>query len=165
MRNNVVGVIVDALNQAGISALVFNFRGVGASEGSYDNGDGEQDDARAALAFARGLEGVTTVALAGYSFGAGVAARVAGDSVAALGLVAVPTRMLEAPNLQAYRGPLLFATGSLDEISSLEAVSARAVELGGHVTVAAIAGADHFWWGREDDLAREIREFFEPLAP
>lgn len=160
MQNNVVAVIIAGLNAAGWSALAFNFRGVGGSEGSFDNGQGEQDDVRAALAYARALDGVDTVALAGYSFGAGMAARAVDDAVDRLALVAAPTRMLEAPELRDYAGPLLLATGSLDEISSLEAVRAKAMELGDRVTMAGISGADHFWWGKEKDLAEEIREFF-----
>ena len=164
MHNSVVAIVTDAVNEAGMSALAFNFRGVGASQGSYDNGEGEQDDSRAALAFARGLDGVTTVALAGYSFGAGVAARVINDTIPSLALVAAPTRMLDAPSLAVYRGPILLATGSLDDISSLEAVRAKAMQLGDRVTVAGIDGADHFWWGKQQELAAEIREFFAPLA-
>lgn len=163
MRNSVVGTIAGALTGSGISALTFNFRGVGASEGSFDNGEGEQDDACAAIEFARGLDGVETVAMAGYSFGAGIAARMLDDSVPRVALVSLPTRLLEAPALVSYSGRILLATGSLDDISSLSGVREKAMQLGDKVTVAGISGADHFWWGRDKDLADEIREFFEDL--
>lgn len=161
MRNNVVGMIVRALNEAGISALAFNFRGVGSSEGNFDDGDGEQDDVRAALDYARGLDGIEDVALAGYSFGAGMAARMVDASIPRLALVALPTRSLESPALQSFAGPILFATGSLDEISSLDAVHAKAIALGEHVSVAGVSGADHFWWGKDQELVEAVREFFE----
>lgn len=164
MRNSVVGAIVRGLNAAGILALTFNFRGVGASEGSFDNGVGERDDVRAALRFVEQLPGVEAIGLAGYSFGAGMAANVADASVHRLALVAIPTRQLEAPALSAFAGPILFATGSYDEISSLDAVRAKAEGLGDRVTVAGISGADHFWWGKEEQLAEAIRDFFLPLV-
>src|ERR1700719_863422 len=49
MHNKVVYQAAKALDSLGIPVLRFNFRGVGASEGSYDNGRGEEDDLRAAL--------------------------------------------------------------------------------------------------------------------
>ena len=164
MRNSVVGVIVRGLNAAGLIAFTFNFRGVGASEGSFDNGLGEQDDVRAALKYLRQLPGVEKVALAGYSFGAGMAANVVDASVERLGLVAVPTRQLDAPALNSYAGPILLATGSLDEVSSLEAVGAKAAAFGDRATLAGIDGADHFWWGKEEPLAEAVRDFFAPIV-
>ena len=160
MRNSVVSIIVRGLNAAGLIALTFNFRGVGGSEGSFDNGVGEQDDVRAALKYARQMPGIEKVALAGYSFGAGMAANVGDSTVERLGLVAIPTRQLEAPALNAYEGPLLFATGTLDEVSSLEAINAKASTIGHRAAVAAISGADHFWWGKEEPLAEAVRDFF-----
>ena len=164
MRNSVVGIIVRGLNAAGLIALTFNFRGVGASEGSFDRGTGEQDDVRAAVKYAKQMPGIEKVGLTGYSFGAGMAANVVDASIERLGLVAIPTRQLEAPALNAYAGPILFATGGLDEISSLDAVGAKAVEMGERAILAGVSGADHFWWGREEELAEAVRDFFAPVA-
>jgi alpha/beta superfamily hydrolase len=164
MRNSVVAVIVRGLNAAGVVAVTFNFRGVGASEGSFDNGAGEQDDVRAVLKYARQMPGIEKVALAGYSFGAGMAANVVDASVERLGLVAIPTRQLEAPALNSYEGPVLFATGSLDEISSLDAVGAKAAAFGDRATLEGVSGADHFWWGNEEQLAEAVRDFFAPIV-
>ena len=55
MHNNVVDALCAAAIEGGIAALRFNFRGTGNSEGRYDNGIGEQDDVRAALAYLREL--------------------------------------------------------------------------------------------------------------
>ncbi|HTE83780.1 MAG TPA: hypothetical protein VK821_03535, partial [Dehalococcoidia bacterium] len=81
MHNNVVDALCDAALQEGMSALRFNFRGVGASSGSHTGGDGEQDDVLAALTAAADLPGGAaneshSAGLAGYSFGASMAARV-----------------------------------------------------------------------------------------
>jgi len=164
MRNSVVSVIVRGLNAAGLIALTFNFRGVGASEGSFDFGAGEQDDVRAALQYARQMPGIQQVALAGYSFGAGIAAKVVDASLTRLALVSIPTRQLEGPALDSYEGPILFATGGLDEISFIDAVRAKAIALGDRATFAGVSGADHFWWGKEETLAEAVRDFFAPVV-
>ena len=72
MNNNVVYRVAKALNAGGVAALRFNFRGVGASTGSYADGIGEEDDARAALAFARACYPALPLWMAGFSFGARV---------------------------------------------------------------------------------------------
>ena len=79
MHNNVVAVICQALAQVSIATLRFNFRGVGRSEGSHEEGIGEQDDVRGALDFLQSSQGVDRgrLGLAGYSFGTKVAAPVA----------------------------------------------------------------------------------------
>jgi uncharacterized protein len=72
MNNNVVYRVAKALVAGGVAALRFNFRGVGASTGSYADGIGEEDDARAALAFARACYPTLPLWMAGFSFGARV---------------------------------------------------------------------------------------------
>ena len=86
-------------------------------------------------------------------------------SVPRLGLVAIPTRQLQAPGLSGYDGPILFATGSNDSVSSLEAVQTVASARGENAVVLAAQGADHFWWGQEEQLAEAVRDFFAPLVP
>src|SRR5580700_7038099 len=73
MHNKVVYRIARGLRRTGAVVLRFNFRGVNSSEGVYDHGIGEQDDARAALAFLRGRYPDLPYSLAGFSFGARVA--------------------------------------------------------------------------------------------
>jgi alpha/beta superfamily hydrolase len=165
MHNSVVSTIVNGVTGAGAIAMTFNFRGVGESQGSFDGGIGEQDDVRAALAFARSLPHIEQVGLAGYSFGAGMAANVVDSSIPRLGLIALPTRQLQAPGLSGYDGPVLFATGSNDSVSSLEAVETVASARGKNATLLAVQGADHFWWGHEEQLAEAVRAFFAPLVP
>ena len=79
MHNNVVDSIARVYGAAGFSTLRFNFRGVGRSGGSHDNGDAEQDDLAAAMEFllSNGLE---IVDFAGYSFGTWVVAHYALDT-------------------------------------------------------------------------------------
>ncbi len=76
MHNKVVFRLARAARRTGAAVLRFNFRGVGAGEGSYDEGRGEQDDCRAAVAYMRNrYEGIPLV-VGGFSFGARIALRV-----------------------------------------------------------------------------------------
>jgi alpha/beta superfamily hydrolase len=162
MHNNVAMAIVRTAVEAGLGALAFNFRGVGASEGSFDNGIGERDDVRAALAFAASLPGVSRVALAGYSFGAGMAAAVAADPLPALALVALPPGMVVAPDagIKSYTGPVLLVSGAADNISPSTALRDLARSLPGKADLRIVPGADHFWWGHERALSEVLGAFF-----
>jgi alpha/beta superfamily hydrolase len=75
MHNKVVYRIARGLRRTGCVVLRFNFRGVNLSEGKFDEGAGEVEDARAALAFLRERYPDLPYSLAGFSFGARVALR------------------------------------------------------------------------------------------
>lgn len=74
MANKVVTTLARAARDVGLSAVAFNFRGVGRSEGVWDHGEGEAEDA---LAVARQMidAGVETLLIGGFSFGASMAAK------------------------------------------------------------------------------------------
>jgi len=80
MYNNVVDAVLEALHARGFATLRFNFRGVGQSEGEFDNGKGEADDAIAAIRFLTTQKGVraTGAALAGYLVAEAIRAQLAG---------------------------------------------------------------------------------------
>lgn len=75
MDNKVVTTMERAFSQAGWQTLAFNFRGVGRSEGQYDEGRGEQDDLASVVTWAQGIFGGLPLALAGFSFGSYVSAK------------------------------------------------------------------------------------------
>jgi alpha/beta superfamily hydrolase len=79
MHNKVVTMVARALRELGITVVRFNFRSVGASAGSFDHGDGEQDDLRAVAAWVRTQRPGDVLWLAGFSFGAYVSLRMAGE--------------------------------------------------------------------------------------
>ncbi len=165
MHNNVVVTIAEAVQGLGISALTFNFRGVGRSEGDYDGGFGEQADVRAAIEYAASITGIQRVGLAGYSFGAGVAAEVADETVGAMALVSPPTKRLEeASKLARYAGPLLLTAGDLDHVASVEALNALAARRVASTEVVTFPRVDHFWRGAENQLQDLVSRFFSPLA-
>jgi len=115
MYNAIVEGLCKSLEASGLVALRFNFRGVGASEGSYDQGVGEVRDARAALNFLGSISSprITRLGIAGYSFGAYVAARAALEdpSIDALALVSPPLALYDFDFLRAVRRPKLVVLG------------------------------------------------------
>ena len=160
MHNSVVTAVCQALVEAGIAALRFNFRGVGRSLGRFGDGVGEREDAIAALACLRQREGVdhAKVGLVGYSFGAAVALVAADDQVAALAAIAPPPfgHVIAPP---AVRCPALLITGDRDDVAPPAHVTALAQALGPHCRVEVVPGADHFWWGHEEKLAQAVARF------
>ena len=172
-RNNVVRALAEGALAAGVAALSFDFRGVGSSEGSHDGGRGERDDARAALDAAAAAPEVdaSRVALAGYSFGGGVAAAVVADALAgeeaaprALALVAtsMPPPAEVGPALAGYAGPLLLAAGTDDRFcpaDALAAVASARGERGLETETLIVPDIDHFWLGGERRLAGQAGAF------
>ncbi len=160
MHNNVVEAILEAMWSLGCATLRFNFRGVGASEGGYDEGKGESRDALAAVAFAVANSGVRAgaVTLAGYSFGAMVATRagLATQEVNRVIAVALPVAMADLSSLGAASKPVLLVSGDRDSYSSPGGVRALGTALGPLATVRIIPGADHFFGGFEGELSSVI---------
>lgn len=165
MDNNVVCAIANSLHQSSMAVLRFNFRGVGRSEGDFGDGLGEQEDVRSALAFLSSQGGVDPdrIGLAGYSFGAGVALSVAlaKSKLNALALVSPFISDEDWVRLANSSFPALVTSGSEDEYVSSHRLRRLSQTVNGtSVECEIFAGADHFWWGHEGDLARRIASFF-----
>lgn len=169
MNNNVVLALVRGMVAAGHAAVRFNFRGVGGSSGGYDGGAGEADDLRAIVTQVaeRAAPGPVPVAVAGYSFGAWVAATVAADqSVPALVLVAPPlsARMDAGTALKRFRGPVLLLAGDSDPVCPRAALEELAREMRERARVHIEPGMDHFWAGRERTIEQMAAAFAGGLA-
>jgi alpha/beta superfamily hydrolase len=168
MDSPVVLAAVTACAARGLATLRFNFRGVGGSGGAWDEGRGEGDDVRAALGYLRGLLGrPARVGLAGYSFGAAMAASVAagGEPTAGLALIAPPLASpgWRQPAALASDGPILIVAGGEDTYCPRQALAAlaRAVPA---ATVTVIAGADHFFHAGQDELHTALATWAEKIA-
>jgi alpha/beta superfamily hydrolase len=162
MDNPVVVRAVEVAREAGLSTVRFNFRGVGGSKGSHDEGRGEQDDVRAALATLRTAVPHGSLGLAGYSFGAWVASRVA-ESAAdldAVCLIAPPVKMFDFDAVRPGRRDLLVVAGTRDPYCPVAELDRLATRLPtGSVT--RIDGADHFFFGKLFPLGEAIRHWAE----
>lgn len=158
MYNNVVEAALDALWQCNYATLRFNFRGVGASEGEYEGGEGEVEDARAAAAFLRERTGLAEVTLAGYSFGAAmaVAAGLANPSVDRVVAIALPVGVMKVSFEHPVSKALLLFSGDRDSYSPLETLREMAGKVGPAVRLKVIEGADHFFGGSESRLSKAI---------
>jgi uncharacterized protein len=161
MDSPVVVTATETCAGQGLATLRFNFRGAGASGGRWDEGRGEQDDVRAALTtLARRLHPAARLALAGYSFGASMASRVADDGhqrLAGLALIAPP---LIAPGWQApsklqIDGPILLIAGREDQYCPPDALAAFARTVPS-TTLTILDATDHFFFTALQPLAAAV---------
>ncbi|WP_376796692.1 alpha/beta hydrolase [Thermogemmatispora sp.] len=165
MDNKVVFKVAQILQALQIPALRFNFRGVGRSSGSYDEGRGEMDDVRYALDFLSHRYPGLPVILAGFSFGAYVGLRVGAvdGRVRALIGLGVPARSFDGDTLQGCTKPKLIIHGSRDEIAPYALTARWFEQLPAPKTMIAVEGADHFFQGRLDEVQTIIASFVQTL--
>jgi len=165
MDNNVVEGIAAILEESQTAVLVFNFRGVGGSQGSHDRGVGEVDDALAALQYLANHPSVdrNRLGMAGYSFGAMITLNAAArdQRIRALALVGCPTRSLENPAVQQLAQPILFVHGDHDQVVQQEAFTSLVPLLRQPAEVEVLPGGDHFLLGYEDAVGGSVAEFFQ----
>jgi uncharacterized protein len=163
MGNNVVAAMEEGFARIAFTTLRFNFRGVGGSEGDYDDGAGEVLDALAAgECLRRMLGGASIVVLAGYSFGAWIAAKAAlqDPSPDSLFLVSYPFAFYPEEPILRFTGPQYFVGGSYDEIGPVD----RLLEVYKKLPVLhkniKIIPTDHFYGGKEQEIADFIAQSF-----
>ena len=148
MHNKVVFKVAQTLQTLGMPTLRFNFRGVGHSTGTYDEGRGEMDDARYALEFlSRRYPGLPVI-MAGFSFGAYIALRVAAvdDRVQAMIGLGVPARMFEEDYLQGSHKPKLIIHGTNDELAPYDLAVQWFEQVPAPKSMVAVQDADHFFY-------------------
>jgi alpha/beta superfamily hydrolase len=162
MDNPVVIRVAEVCAEQGLATLRFNFRGVGASTGSHDAGAGETRDVEAALdSLTRSLDAGAAVVLAGYSFGAGIAARVAagGRPLAGLGLVAPALAFTPLPEgLAQFARPLLVVAGTQDEYCPKAALDGLPSTLP-QARIRIVDGANHFFFGKLFPLGEAVADW------
>jgi uncharacterized protein len=165
MDNKVVWSVARAFAQLGAPVIRFNFRGVGASEGTYDDGDGETADARSVIAFGRRRFPGAALWLGGFSFGAAVAVRAAGEThpervvLIAPGITRVDVRAAAPPQC-----PWLIVQGDADDVVPPDQVLAWARTLSPAPSVQLLPGAGHFFHGRINELREVVVGFLEQAA-
>ncbi len=120
MHNKVVTTLHKAFDSLGMRTLRFNYRGVGNSDGEYDNGDGECQDLLTVLNWVTALDVTATLYVAGFSFGAYISYRVAvenayRDKIAYLVSITMP-QYSELKTLPEPNCPWLLVQGEDDEV-------------------------------------------------
>lgn len=151
MDNKVVYILSKALLESGYLTVKFNFRGVGASEGSHAEGIGEIDDVLAVTQSIRHQYDIESdhlpLLLAGFSFGGAIQAYVAQQlNPEKLVLIAPSVARMKAPPVVDHADSVFIVHGSLDDIVSLQSVLDWAAPQTIPVTV--IPGAEHFFHGK-----------------
>jgi alpha/beta superfamily hydrolase len=151
------------LTRIGCAVLRFNFRGVGASAGTFDAGPGEFADFTAAIDFMSTRYAGLPMWAAGFSFGAWVALESgAADRRVSVLIGIAPPVAREGYGFDAVLGttkPKFFVQGSLDETCPLPALWAFYARLSEPKELAVIDGADHLFTGR----AAEVGDALEDL--
>ena len=166
MTSGLVPLMQRALVHRGWTALRFDFRGAGASEGSFDKGVGELRDLTAAVEEVhRHADG--PLLLLGWSFGAAVSLRYAVDRGGVAGWLGVGLPFgfeelgiprVRAPELQAVELPLCFVHGTADDVAPVYRVRALA-EVAPTAELVAIEGGDHFLQGHRREVEDAVATF------
>lgn len=164
MHNTVVTALTRAYQRAGYTTLRFNFRGVGRSQGDYDEGRGEQQDVRAALDFLA-ASGKTALTLAGYSFGAWVNALTAppADAVKQIIMVSPPVALLDFAPVASVPQLRLVVTGERDPFAPPDLLESLLPQWNPLARLEVVPGADHFYSGGLDRLAVVLAAYLAPL--
>ncbi|NJD17739.1 MAG: alpha/beta fold hydrolase [Gemmatimonadetes bacterium] len=164
MHTKAVYRAAQGFNDAGLVALRFNFRGVGISTGSHDDGHGEKDDLSAALDWLEARYPSLPLVVGGFSFGSMVGLSVGSDDprvVALLGL-GLPVKRAEYDYsfLARAEKPILVIQGENDEFGSGAAAAEALRPLGLHITLVRISGADHYFVDRLDEVRETVAGYY-----
>ncbi|MGD0819895.1 MAG: alpha/beta fold hydrolase [Desulfomonilia bacterium] len=156
MSNNVVMTAWRASLEKGLCSVRFNFRGVGRSDGSFDEGNGEMNDLATVIGFVQ-----KPVIIIGYSFGAWVAARLMQrleDPIPCI-FISPPTAMFAFPSMK--RHSVLAITGEADQFCSIPTLET----LLDKDRIFIVKDVDHFWFGEEDRLVPYLKDKLELINP
>ena len=166
-----------ALARIGCAVLRFNFRGVGASEGTFDRGEGEKEDFAAALDYISARYPGTKLWSAGFSFGAWVALEVGAvdDRVSVLIGIAPPVvtsvsgQDYQFPGTIASEKPKFFVQGEGDEVCPIEGMWKFYGQLKEPKELVVIDGADHLFEGKTQEVGEALEDlladFFDSGEP
>jgi alpha/beta superfamily hydrolase len=158
MQNKVVTTAERALRELGLATVRFNFRGVGSSEGTYDEGHGETDDAIALAQWIAKVRPNDVLWLCGFSFGSFVALNAAQKlPVAQLISIAPPVERYDFTHLPPPACPWLVVMGDADDVVEPAAVFAWVETLDPKPTLERMVDAGHFFHGRLIELREAIK--------
>jgi alpha/beta superfamily hydrolase len=160
------------LTRAGCAVLRFNFRGVGRSAGTFDEGEGEAADFRAAMDYMARRHPGLPLWSAGFSFGAWIALETGAvdDRVTTLIGIAPPVATsvsgmdYKFPNTLASTKPKFFVQGEADEVCPLEAMWAFYGRLEEPKELVVIDAADHLFDGKTQEVGETLEDLLSDFA-
>jgi hypothetical protein len=158
MHNKVVYRIARGLRSAGAVVLRFNYRGVNLSEGEYAHGEGELEDARAALGYLRGRYPDLPFTLAGFSFGSRIVLKLGCEGIGARRVIAVgfPTTYKERSFLEGCTVPKVFLQSTRDQYGPTSELGPLVASLAEPKKLVLVEAEDHFFAGALDELEYQI---------
>ena len=153
MTNKVVYILAKSFSELNAITVRFNFRGVGESEGKYDDGIGETEDLQALVSELRQWRSQAPIWLAGFSFGAYVTTR-AHSSInpEKLLLVAPPVSMYPFDELPEINIPWIVIQGGQDEVIDANAVKSWVNQRPKQPQLIWMEEAGHFFHGKLNDV-------------
>ena len=168
MENPVMITATETASQEGFSTLRFNFRGVGESEGSYEEGIGERRDVKAVTDyfFPRLKNNHSPVILVGYSFGAWIGFPIAIEDERFEGMVGIapPLEIYDFGFLKECKKRKLFIVGNQDLFCLPSRLEKWYQQLEEPKSLVVIPGADHFFFSHTRSLIQPFREFFKKIS-
>lgn len=166
MHNKVVYHTAKAFASFGLPVLRFNFRGTGLSEGAHDEGRGEVDDVRSALAWLTARYPATPILFAGFSFGSNVGLRACCGDPRIAGLIGIGLPVRAAGRDYRYdflkdcgSVPKLFISGDTDEFSPAGILESFLVAAPEPKRLVWVPGADHFFAATSDSPGSKLDIF------
>lgn len=168
MYNNVVSGIFNTFVQNSVSCLRFNFRGVGNSTGYHTVGKGELSDVKACIDFLVNEYNFDKIIIYGYSYGAAIGCSAVNYSkeIIAYCAVSFPWDFMgeEYKKLSQSEKSKLFIQGNRDTLAIYENFKKHYAFYLGPKRYKIIDGADHFYIGFEQEVAKESYEFYQLLV-
>ena len=172
MNNRVVFIMFNNFVERGFSVLRFNFRGVGRSQGAFDNGVGELSDAAYAFDWMQQFNSNSPFCwIGGYSFGALISMQLMMRRPEIEGLVSIspPAGREDFSFLAPCPSSGLIIHGDTDAHIPLDAVKKLAQKLDGQknisVNLSIVKGADHFYKDNMDNLSKEVTSYLDNSLP
>lgn len=166
MQNKVVHTLARGFGELGFASVRFNFRGVGKSAGSFAHAEGEADDALAVIDWVRTQRPQDAIWLAGFSFGAYVALRVATQArVSGLVTVAPAVNLYDFSTLILPDCPWMLIQGEADEVVPVDAVRNWLAQLARPPQTLFLPGVGHFFHLRLHDLRNALKAFVPQHLP
>ena len=172
MNNRVVFIMFNNFVERGFSVLRFNFRGVGRSQGAFDNGVGELSDAAYAFDWMQQFNSNSPFCwIGGYSFGALISMQLMMRRPEIEGFVSIspPAGTEDFSFLAPCPSSGLIIHGDKDTHVPLDAVKKLAQKLDGQknisVNLSTVKGADHFYKDNMDNLSKEVASYLDNSLP
>lgn len=163
MNNNVIRKLAAALVNREIVSMLFNFRGVGNSQGEYGEGVAEQEDVIAAIDWLKNQDNIDTgkIGLAGYSFGAMVLIPVAckNELVKTMALISPVITGENTELLTQCIKPKLFVVGDKDDLTKASDIERAYQQISEPKKYICVPDSDHFWNNHIDEMVNKVADF------